>query len=273
MYFITVSEMMGTNGEKIARQLAGLLNYTYYGEEEFFKASEEMGFLIDVKKLDGKGRTASEKSFSEKPKIYLGQLQSAIYEMAKKGDAVFFGRGSQLLLNAFDCIFHVLITGSMKKRIQRMIEEKKVSGEIAEKIIRQSDQDKREFLRFAFDEDWLNPNLYDLMLNTDKLNIDSSVKIIMDGVQSEEIKTCGADSIKSLGKFHLHYIIESALADAGLLTQYLHFTVEDMDSVRLHGLVGSFEKREKVENLLKGIKEIKKINNDLSIFRSPSGAI
>ena len=273
MYFITVSEMMGTNGEKIARRLAGLLNYTYYGEEEFFKASEEMGFLVDVKKLAGKGRAAPEKSLSEQPKIYLGQLQSAIYEMAKKGDAVFFGRAGQLLLNAFDCIFHVLITGSMKKRIQRMMEEKKVSGEIAEKIIRQSDQDKREFLRSAFDEDWLNPSLYDLILNTDKLNIDSAIKMIIDGVQSEEIKTSSADSIKSLGKFHLHYKIESALIDAGLLTQYLHFTVEDINTVRLHGLVGSLEKKEKVENLLKGIKEIKRINNDLSIFRSPSGGI
>ena len=34
MYFITVSEMMGTNGEKIARQVAQGLGYTFYGEEE-----------------------------------------------------------------------------------------------------------------------------------------------------------------------------------------------------------------------------------------------
>jgi len=273
MYFITVSEMLGTNGEKIAKQVAKTLDYTFYGEEELFKAAAQMGFLIDVKKLDEKGPTVPEKSFSEKPKIYLGQLQSVIYEMAKKGNAVFSGRGSHLLLNAFDCIFHVFVTGSMKKRIQRVMEEKQIGGEAAEKIIRQSDQDKRGFLRFAFDEDWLNPNLYDLILNTDKLSVDSAVKMIMDGVQSEEIKACGADSIKSLGKLHLHFKIEAALVDAGLLTQYLHFTVEGMDSIRLHGLVGSLEKKEKVETLLKGIKEIKKINNDLSIFRSPSGGI
>ncbi|MFB3886570.1 MAG: AAA family ATPase [Thermodesulfobacteriota bacterium] len=273
MFIVTVSEMLGTKGEEIARQLASSLNYAFYGDEEFFKASKEMGFPVDAETLDGKGQTTSRESLGEKPKIYLGQLQSVIYEMAKKGNAVFFGRGSQLLLNAFECMFHVLITGSMKKRIEGMMEEKKVSGEIAEKIIRQSDQEKKEFLRFAFDEDWLSPHLYDLMINTDKLNIDSAARMVLDGVQSEEMKTCSADSIKSIGKFHLHYIIESVLSDSGLLTQYLHFTVEDIDSVRLHGLVGSLEKKEKVENLLKGIKEIKKIRNDLSIFRSPSGAI
>jgi hypothetical protein len=77
--------MLGTNGEKIAKQVAKTLDYTFYGEEGLFKAATEMGFLIDVKKLDEKGPTVPEKSFSEKPKIYLGQLQSVIYEMAKKG--------------------------------------------------------------------------------------------------------------------------------------------------------------------------------------------
>ncbi|MCJ7786108.1 MAG: cytidylate kinase-like family protein, partial [Desulfobacterales bacterium] len=93
MYFITVSEMLGTNGEKIARQVATLLHYTYYGEEELFKAAVEMGFLSDIKTLDEKGPTFFEKIFSEKPKIYLDRYQSVIYELAKKGDALFFGRG------------------------------------------------------------------------------------------------------------------------------------------------------------------------------------
>ena len=33
MYFITVSEMEGTNGKKIAQEVAKTLNYDYYGEE------------------------------------------------------------------------------------------------------------------------------------------------------------------------------------------------------------------------------------------------
>jgi cytidylate kinase len=126
MYFITFSEMLGTNGEKIARQVAKTLNYTFYGEEELFRAADEMGFFSDIEKLDEKGPTFLEKFFSEKPKVYLDRLQSVIYELAKKGDAVFWGRGSQLLLNAFYCAFHVLVTGSMKKRIQRMMEEKQI---------------------------------------------------------------------------------------------------------------------------------------------------
>ena len=271
MYFITFSEMIGTNGEKIARQVAKTLNYNFYGEEELFKAADAMGFFPDIEKLDEKGPTLLEKFFSEKPKVYLDRLQSVIYELAKKGDAVFWGRGSQLLLNAFDCAFHVLVTGSMKKRIQRMMEEKQIGGEIAEKMIRQSDQDKRGFLRYAYDEDWLNPYLYDLMLNTDKLSVDSAVKILIDAAKSDEIKACGHDSVKSLGKLSLQRKVEAALLEAGLSSQYLYLSMEDVDSIRLYGLVSSLEKKEKIENVLKDMKGIKKITNDVTIFKSSGG--
>ena len=135
MYFITISEMIGTNGEKIARKVAEELKYTFYGTEELFEAADAMGFLSDIKKLDEKAPALLERFFSEKPKIYLDRLQSVIYEVAKKGNAVFFGRGGKFLLHSFDCAFHILVTGSMEKRIQRVMEEKQVGREVAEKII------------------------------------------------------------------------------------------------------------------------------------------
>jgi hypothetical protein len=159
----------------------------------------------------------------------------------------------------------------MKKRIQRMMEEKQIGGEVAEKMIRQSDQDKRGFLRYAYDEDWLNPYLYDLMLNTDKLSVDSAVKILIDAAKSDEIKACGHDSVKSLGKLSLQRKVEAALLEAGLSSQYLYLSMEDVDSIRLYGLVSSLEKKEKIENVLKDMKGIKKITNDVTIFKSSGG--
>ena len=55
-------------------------------------------------------------------------------------------------------------------------------------MVERADHDKRGFLRDAFDEDWLNPQLYDLLLNTDTLSINSAVKIVVDAARSDEIK-------------------------------------------------------------------------------------
>jgi len=265
MYFITLSEMIGTDSDKIARKVANELNYTFFGEDELFKAASEMGFFSDIKKLDEKAPAFFERFFSEKPKIYLDRLQSIIYEVAKKGNTLFFGRGGQFLLQSFDCAFHILVTGSIEKRIQRLMVEKQVGREVAEKIINRSDRDKKAFIRFAYDEDWLNPRLYDLLLNTDKLSIDSAVKMIVDAAKSDGIKSCGIDSVQLLGKLSLNRRIESALLEAGVGSLHL-FAVEAPDSVRLYGVVNSSEEKKEIENLVKKIKGVKNIKNELVVF-------
>lgn len=272
MYFITISEMSGTHGEKIAKQVAKKLGYTFYGEEELFKAADEMGFLDDVKKLNEKGPNLLEKFFSERPKIYLNRLQSVILEVAKKGDAVFFGKGSQLLLHSFDCAFHVLLTGSTEKMVQRVMEENHVSREVAEQMIHRSDHDKKGFVRFAYDEDWLNPQLYDLLINVDKLSFDSAVKIVVDAAKSDDIKACGRDSVRLLGKLSLQRKVESALLEANVVNPHLFVTVEDSHAVRLYGMVNSSEEKEAVERVVKGIKDTRKIENDLVVFKGSMGA-
>ncbi len=263
--------MFGSHGESIARQVAKELGYTFYGEEELHKAADEMGFLDDIRRLDEKSPPLLEKLFSERPKIYLNRLQAVIFELAKKGDAVFFGRGSQLLLRSFDCAFHILLTGSMEKRVQRVMEEKRVSREVAEQMIRQSDHDKRGFVRYAFDEDWLNPQLYDLLLNVDKLSFDSAARMVVDAAKSDEIKACGRDSVRLLGKLSLQRKVESALLEANVLSQHLFVTVEDSDAVRLYGVVNSLEEKEAVERTVKRIKDAKVVN-DLVVFTGSMAA-
>ena len=271
MYFVTVSEMLGTEGAQVAQAAAKGLNYAYYGEAELLHFAEDAGFLMDVKKLDERGPHLLERFFSEKPRVYLDRLQSVIFEVAKKGNALFFGKGSQLLLNSFNCALHVLVTGSLEKRIQRLMEDKNVDREIAEKMIHRSDQDKRGFLRFAFEEDWLNPNLYDLVLNTDKLAIDSAVKMVMEAAKSDGIKACGIDSMKLLEKLSLQRKVEAAALEAGMESQHTFFNVEDGETVRLYGIVYSLNEKEALEKMMKGIKGVKKVINNLTLFSGAMG--
>lgn len=267
MYFVTVSEMIGTNGELIAREVAKKIDYPFYAKEELFKTADKMGYLSDVTHLEMKSPHLLEKYFSDKPKIYLDRFQSVIYELARQGNALFFGKGSQLLLHSYDCALHVLIAGSTEKRIQRIMEANKVTHEVAAEIIRTSDHDKAGFLKYAFNREWLDPHLYDIVLNTDKLSVDSAVKIIVDASQSAEIKSCSKDSLELLGKMSLHRKIESALLEAGVMSLRIFFVVESLDSVRFYGVVNSIEEKEAITRVVKGIKDIKTIKNDVTVFR------
>jgi cytidylate kinase len=256
--------MMGTQGEEIARRVAGDLQYVFYGEEELFKSAEELGVLADVKELDEKAPPFLERIFSERPKIHLDRLQSVIYDVAQKGDIVFFGRGSQLLLNSFSCAFHVLITGSHEKRVERVMKESGLGKEEAEKMIRLSDQEKGDFIRFAFNKDWLDFHLYDLVLNTDKLSVDSAVKTVIDSARSEEINDCGKEAINTLGKLSIQRRIESAFLEAGFRPPHVFFEVEDPENVRLYGFTTSGEEKRRIESVVRGIKGVKGIQNEIN---------
>jgi hypothetical protein len=97
--------------------------------------------------------------------------------------------------------------------------------------------------------------------------------MVLDAANSGEIKACGIDSVKLLGKLSLHRKVESALLEAGITNQYLFFNVENTDSVRVYGLTYSSEEKENIEKILKGIKDIKKVINELGISKGYMGGI
>jgi hypothetical protein len=109
-------------------------------------------------------------------------------------------------------------------------------------------------------------------LNTDKLSFDSAVRIVVDAAKSDEIKACGRDSVRLLGKLSLQRKVESALLEANVMSPHLFVTVETPNTVRLYGMVNSQEEKEAVEKVIKGIKDSKKIENDVVVFRGSMGA-
>jgi len=67
--------------------------------------------------------------------------------------------------------------------------------------------------------------------------------------------------------------VESALLEAGMTNPHLFVTVEDANSVRLYGVVSSSEEKEMLEKTVKGIKDIKKVANDVTVFKGSMGGV
>lgn len=266
MNFITVSEMIGTGGEKIARALAKKLNYSFVGDEEVLENAFSMGLISEARKLEESPFSLMDRIFSERPKIYLDKWQAVIYELAKKGDIVFFGGGAQILLQSFECAFHVFVVGSKEERIKRIMEEKKVNNEVAAKIILASDQNKRSFMRFAFDKDWQDWKLYDLIINTDKLGVDSAVSVIMEGAKASEIKACGLNSLRLLEILSTNRRVEAALLEAGMLSPHIFYELDDNNNLRIYGVVYSPKDKEEIEKILYNLSGINRIKNELRVF-------
>ena len=176
------------------------------------------------------------------------------------------------MLSSFGCALHILVTGSLEKRIQRVMEVYGVGRDEAEKMIERSDHDRGGFVRFAFDQDWLDPKLYDLVLNTDKLSLKSAVDLVVGSAKSDEIKACGIDSVTELGKLSLHRQVESGLLEAGLSSSHVFVSVEDPETVRLFGFTYSSEEKDEFDHAVRRVGNVKKVVTELQVIRGNIGA-
>jgi len=268
MHFITFSRKMGTNATEIARQVAEKLGYTFYDTEAIEKAAREMGFLESVKKIDEKTPSLFYRLFSHRPTIDLDRLTSVVYELAGRGDAVFLGRGGQILLRDFNCALHIRVTASLEKRIQNLI-ERGLHREAASKAIEDSDHERSSFIRFAFKVDWENDELYDIVLNMDKVTVKLAADTLLTMARSDEIKVCSVDAMKSLEMMSLKNRAEAALIEAGLTYgpagAYVSVIVDEPGKVRLLGVVDDKATKTRAENLLKTLKGVGSIENQIHI--------
>jgi cytidylate kinase len=267
MYFITFSRKMGTNGTEIARQVANKLGYQFYDTEAIENAAREMGFLENIKEIDEKTPSLFQRLFSHKPAIELDRLNSIVYELAKKGNAVFLGRGSHILLKSFSCALHIRVTASIERRVQNLI-GRGFTREGALKAIERSDHERGAFIKFAFGVDWENPGLYDVILNTDKLSVQLAVNTVLQMARSEEIKACSIDAVKSIEMMGLLRRAEAALIEAGLTygpTTSISVSVVEPDKIRLSGLAENQATKTRAENLLKALKGVGSIENQIRV--------
>jgi cytidylate kinase len=268
MPFITFSRKMGANGTAIAKQVAEKMGYRFYDTEAVENAAREMGFLKNVKEIDEKAPSLFQRLFSHKPAIELDRLNSVIYELAGRGDAVFLGRGGQILLRDFNCALHIRVTASLKKRIQNLI-ERGMHREAASKAIEDSDHERSSFIRFAFKADWENDELYDIVLNMDKVTVKLAVETILTMARSDEIKTCSVDAMKSLEMMSLQTRAEAALIEAGLTYgpagTYIQVQVEEPGKVLLTGRVDSDVTKKRAQEIVQKVNGTGSVDNRIMV--------
>ena len=112
------------------------------------------------------------------PDEYLQHLMKVIGTIGKHGRAVIVGRGAQFVLPPVDNL-RVRVIAPMRKRIRNAVAELGVSESEAQKIILRTDADRRSFSRKYFYADVSDPINYDLVINMDRMDLETAAKTII----------------------------------------------------------------------------------------------
>jgi cytidylate kinase len=264
MYFITFSRKMGTGGTEIAKFVAKELKYAFYDTEDIEKKAEEMGFLDDVREVDGKAPHLLKRVFSCRPEICLDRLYIVIYELARLGSAVILGRGGNMLFRSFPYALHVRVIASQEKRVRNLV-EKGYKREAAVMAMEKSDHERESFIRFAFNREWDNPELYDIVLNMDKLTVNTAADMVLCAARVDEVQGRTGDVMNSLDMMELAVRVGTALAQAGFPSSYVSAFVNEPGKVRLTGVVQVPWEKSTAERTAKEVKGVESVENKIQI--------
>jgi cytidylate kinase len=113
--------------------------------------------------------------FDTETRHYITVLQTTLLEFAEADNVVLMGRGGQWLLRGIPHVLRVRIIAPFEQRVRRWIRRVVAqSGESPNQrsvvdLVRRDDGEKAGRMRYLYEVDIVDPNLYDLVVNTERL--------------------------------------------------------------------------------------------------------
>lgn len=264
MPLITVSRGIGCGGMIIARLVADGLHLPLYDNDMLQKEAVRSGYRAEeMEGLDEKAPGFLDLMFSRRPRLFLDYMESLIYGVAKKGEGVIIGHGSQMLLREFGCALHVHVYANESRRIQNLMTHRGLDLEVARRLIRKSDNEQQGFFRFAFHMNWTDPSLYDLIINTEQLGIDTAAHLIMEAARSDGIKACSVTALDAMERLSLKKKIEAALLESNVSVVRFIIDVPTAGEVEIRGYSSSADEVARVLAIIKAVKGVSKVKEDI----------
>src|SRR5918911_349927 len=142
------------------------------------------------------------------------------------------------------------VVGRLERIMERGDDERPgpLTREQARELLRQREREGAGYMRYLFNIDWMDPQQWDVVVNTGSLTIPQAVRLITSLVTSGDLEPTAADR-QRLANLVLGSRVESAiLGDASVWVNGLRVTAQS-GRVRLEGEVIADEDREIVEQL------------------------
>jgi cytidylate kinase len=199
---ICISRDLGAGGEQLGRSVAERLGFGYVDEEIVAAAAERSG--VDVESLQeieqrqtlvrrlmtaiAESPPATPEAWAMAPDLMAGPgmseqsrevIREAVREAADEGDVVIVAHAASHVLGDRSDVLRVLVTGSEQRRTARLAEEAGIDAGKAASAVREAERARADYLRRFHDVKQELPTHYDLVVNTDRLDVEDGAGIVV----------------------------------------------------------------------------------------------
>ena len=188
---ISISREYGSGGHEIAEKLAGLLELKLYDRNLLDEVVKSNNFKENrLEKYDEVPKrffvSKTVKGFSNSPQEIVAQMQFDYMKekVHNKESFIIVGRCSEEKLREAvddDCIFiPIFIRADISKRIVRIMRLYNLNSTKAKEKIKRHDRNRKAYHNYFCSTRWGVASNYDITINSAKIGIEKTVKIIAD---------------------------------------------------------------------------------------------
>ncbi|MGA2874356.1 MAG: cytidylate kinase-like family protein [Nitrososphaerales archaeon] len=188
MTIITISRGSFSGGQNLAECVSQKLGYRCVSREVLAQATKDYGVEEEI----------LSKALTEKPGIlermaaershYIAYIRAALINEVKDGNIVYHGNAGHFLLRDVPQVLKVRVVASMEYRIDAAMTRNHLGREEAIRYIEKKDEERASWTRFLYHVDWRNPDLYDMIINLDRMSLESACKLVCDAASLDEFK-------------------------------------------------------------------------------------
>jgi len=266
MPVITMTSEMASLGKDVALRLAQAMGLSVMRHEVIDRVADSMNVPKSlIGRLRG-GKAGFVERLTTDQRSVAMYTADEVFALADRGNVVLRGWGATCLLRPVPHIVCVRITRSLPKRVEWLMEHLETDdAEFAEAEIRRSDRAHAARMSELFDVTWGDPVLYDIVLNTDRVTIDSCVEQIRELCGRPEFAET-PESHALLDNMALEARVRVALKE-NAETRDIDVTIHaNQGRVALLGIVLSAEERERAESLVAAVPGVVGVDNQLRLM-------
>ncbi|NMM07217.1 cytidylate kinase family protein [Polaromonas sp.] len=266
MPVVAITHEMGSLAKDVALQLAQSSSLAVMRHEVLEHVAGKMHVPSSLISRLREGKAGLVERFTtdhERVAVYTAQ---ELFTLAEKGNVVLRGWGATCLLRPVQHVVTVRVTGPFKKRVEWLMGNLETDDvAFAEAEVRRSDDAHATKMHDQFGVTWGDPLLYDLVLNTDRISVESCVAQIQQLAGRPEFQET-AESRAMLADLALNARIRAALKDHDA-TRNIKIHIESRSGrVMLRGIVLNVQESAEVAGIVSTVAGVSSVDNQLGLM-------
>ncbi len=188
---ISLGREFGSGGHIIAQQLAERYKIPLYDSNLLRDVAVEKEMNAEkLQKYDENPKnvlfTRTVRGYSSSPEENIARMQfDYLKSKADAGESfVIVGRCAESVLKGNQNLISIFILGDMEQKIVRTMESNNISKEKAVMLIEQQDKKRKTYHNHYCEGKWGDSRNYDLSINSSKLGLDETTRIIAEYIDS-----------------------------------------------------------------------------------------